>query len=155
MRRKDREITDFNALTDIIDKCDCCRIAINDDTFPYIVPMNFGLSKDNNKITLYFHCANEGKKLDLIRKNPNVSFEMDTKHILVKGETACDYSMDFESVCGTGIAEFVEEKQFALNQIMNKFTKKDNYSFSQKDLEFVTVFKITATQITGKIHKVN
>lgn len=155
MRRKDREITDINIINDIMERCDCCRIALHDNPFPYIVPMNFGISRDNDKFTLYFHCASQGKKLDLIRKNPNVSFEMDTKHILVGGENACDYTMDFESVCGNGIAEFVDDKQFALNLLMKKFTKKDSHSFSQKDLEAVTIFKISVTAITGKIHKTN
>ena len=42
MRRKDREITDFNEIINIIKKCDVCRIALNDKDFPYIVPLNFG-----------------------------------------------------------------------------------------------------------------
>ena len=43
MRRKDRQITEFNEIIEIIKKCDVCRIALNDKDFPYIVPLNFGL----------------------------------------------------------------------------------------------------------------
>lgn len=43
MRRKDREITDFDEIVAIMRKCDVCRIAVNDGDTPYIVPMNFGL----------------------------------------------------------------------------------------------------------------
>ena len=43
MRRKDREIKDFNEIIEIIRKCDVCRIALHDGDFPYIVPLNFGL----------------------------------------------------------------------------------------------------------------
>ena len=42
MRRKDREITDFDEMMKIIAKCDTCRLALFDDEFPYIVPLNFG-----------------------------------------------------------------------------------------------------------------
>ncbi|MCI9135355.1 MAG: pyridoxamine 5'-phosphate oxidase family protein, partial [Lachnospiraceae bacterium] len=40
MRRKDREITDFQEILEIIRKCDVCRIALNDEEFPYMVPLN-------------------------------------------------------------------------------------------------------------------
>ena len=43
MRRKDREITDFDEIVSIIKRCDVCRLALNDEEFPYIVPLNFGL----------------------------------------------------------------------------------------------------------------
>ena len=66
MRRKDREVADFTEQLAIIKKCDVCRIALNDeDGFPYIVPMNFGMDVQDGQLYLYFHCATEGKKLDL------------------------------------------------------------------------------------------
>ena len=57
MRRKDREITDFNEILEIIKKCDVCRVAINDKDFTYIVPMNFGLDVQGEQVYLYFHSA--------------------------------------------------------------------------------------------------
>lgn len=47
MRRKDREITDFQEIIATIKKCDVCRLAWNDQDYPYIVPMNFGLDVQN------------------------------------------------------------------------------------------------------------
>ena len=47
MRRKDREITDFDEMMKIVAKCDTCRLAIFDETFPYIVPLNFGTNVEN------------------------------------------------------------------------------------------------------------
>ena len=61
MRRKDREITDFNEMLEIMKKCDVCRIALNDEEFPYIVPLNFGLDIQEDKVLLYFHSAMKGK----------------------------------------------------------------------------------------------
>ena len=69
MRRKDREITDFDEMMKIIAKCDTCRLALFDDEFPYIIPLNFGTNIENGQLYLYFHSAKEGTKLDLIRKN--------------------------------------------------------------------------------------
>ena len=69
MRRKDREITDFDEMMKIIAKCDTCRLAMFDDEFPYIIPLNFGTDIENGQLYLYFHSSKEGTKLDLIRKN--------------------------------------------------------------------------------------
>ena len=81
MRRKDREITDFDEIVEIIKKCDACRLAFNDGDYPYIVPLNFGLNVvDGKQVELYFHCATKGTKLDLIRKDNRATFEMDCNH---------------------------------------------------------------------------
>ena len=71
MRRKDREITDFDEMMKIIAKCDTCRLALFDDEFPYIIPLNFGTDVEEGQLYLYFHSAKVGTKLDLIRKNKN------------------------------------------------------------------------------------
>jgi nitroimidazol reductase NimA-like FMN-containing flavoprotein (pyridoxamine 5'-phosphate oxidase superfamily) len=151
MRRKDREITDINEIISVMEKCDCCRIAFFDDEFPCIVPMNFGMSYDDNNIVLYFHCAGEGKKIDLIKSNPNVSFEMDCSHKLITGDVACNYSMEFESVVGTGVASFVMDNKIeALNYIMRKHSDADRFTYNEKYLKAVTIFKIDVKSITGK-----
>ena len=76
MRRKDREITAFDEIMKIIAKCDTCRVAMFDETFPYIIPLNFGTDLEDNQLYLYFHGAKIGKKIDLMKQNKNVSFEM-------------------------------------------------------------------------------
>lgn len=151
MRRKDREITEVNEIISVIEKCDCCRIAFNDDDYPYIVPMNFGFKCENNIIELYFHCAGEGKKTDLILKNPKVAFEMDCSHKLITGENACDYTMEYESVIGFGSASFIDEnKAQALDIIMRKYSSQTEFKYDEKRLGAVRIFKITVKSITGK-----
>ena len=97
MRRKDREITDRNEIELIIEKSTVCRLAMADDSGPYIVPLCFGFR--NN--TLYFHSAAEGKKLGFLRKNPRVCFELDCDTEVRTGGKACDFSMRYRSVIGS------------------------------------------------------
>ena len=80
MRRKDREVTDLSDIIGIMENCDVCRLALNDDGYPYILPLNFGMAVNGDKITLYFHSALEGYKVGLIRNDNRASFEMDCKH---------------------------------------------------------------------------
>jgi uncharacterized protein len=152
MRRKDREITQMEELLEIMRKCDVCRLALFDGTYPYIVPLNFGLAYNETTLELYFHCAREGKKLDLIRSNPNAAFEMDCSHNLITGDKACDYTMEFESVCGTGKISLLSEddKINALTHMMRQYSKESSFEFNQNHLKAVTVFKLTVDSITGK-----
>ena len=95
MRRKDREITDFAAMTDIVQACRCCRLGLTDtDGTAYIVPLNFGFTVEDKTLTLWFHGAAEGKKLDLLRQASVVTFEMDTDHQLIPGAPAAHSSYD-------------------------------------------------------------
>ena len=65
MRRKDKEITDIKSIEKIIQKSKVCRLGLSLNDTPYIVPVCFGYRAK----TLYFHSAQEGKKIDIIKKN--------------------------------------------------------------------------------------
>ena len=60
-----------------------CRIAMIDNAQAYIVPMNFGYDFQGETLSLYFHCANEGRKIDILRVSKDVCFEMDCAHKLI------------------------------------------------------------------------
>lgn len=155
MRRKDREITDFNEVLAIMEKCAVCRLAMVDNGLPYVVPMNFAFIEEKGKITLYFHSAKEGRKIDILKTNPVVCVEMDCSLKLIVGENACDYTMNYKSIIGSGTAEFIdneEEKEFALIQIMLKYSRNNNFEFYEKVYEHTALLKVTINEISGKKH---
>ena len=151
MRRKDREITDFNEIIDIIKHCDVCRIAMHDDEYPYMVPMNFGLDIVDGQIYLYFHCAKDGKKVELLRKNPKVMFEMDCEHIFILYEERMSCTMGYKSVMGYGIMEFVEEndKLKALQILMRQYHAEE-FKFNTNMIAVTEVLRLKVTSMTGK-----
>ena len=77
MRRKDREVTDFDTIVKIIDECEIIRIGLADGDFPYIVPLNFAYIVKDRQIDFYVHGAMAGRKYGLMQKNQKCSFEMD------------------------------------------------------------------------------
>ena len=151
MRRKDREITDFNEIINIIKKCDVCRIALNDKDFPYIVPLNFGLDIQGKEVYLYFHCAMEGKKLDLIAKDNRVTFEMDCDHNFILYEERMSCIMGYESVIGHGVIETVpdENKYESLKILMRQYHAED-FKFNTDMMRVTTVLKTTVIDMVGK-----
>ena len=157
MRRKDREVLDEVKIDKFIRNCDCCRIGFYDkeNNEVYIVPLNFGYSHVDNKRVFYFHGAKEGRKIELISKTKKVSFEMDSNHELIVGKMACDYSERYQSVMGTGLISFVEDKDekiAALNEIMFQSTGKKDWDFPEPMLNGVAVFKIEVTSLSCKEH---
>ena len=158
MRRQDREVTDSMKIADIISRCACCRIGFYDDGEIYIVPLNFGHEIKDDSYVFYFHGASEGRKIDLIRKNPKVGFEMDTDHAVYshnESEVACGYTARFQSIIGNGIVSIVsetEEKKLGLSLIMEHNTGKREWKFDEKMVEAVTVFKLEVTKISCKEH---
>lgn len=155
MRRKDREVPDYGKMLSIVNACDCCRIGLVDEEEAYIVPMNFGYEEKDGKLILYFHGANEGRKIDLIKKQNMVSFEMDTKHELVEGKTACAYSYLYQSVMGKGKVELVQdsaEKAHGLEVVMAHYSKGSDWEFPEKMLSNMAVIKLTVEEWSCKEH---
>jgi nitroimidazol reductase NimA-like FMN-containing flavoprotein (pyridoxamine 5'-phosphate oxidase superfamily) len=152
MRRSDREVKEFEDIVAIMKKCDVCRIALNNDGYPYILPLNFGLHIEGNKIELYFHGAMEGTKYVLMEKDNRVSFEMDCEHRLVTEMESGSCTMEYESVIGQGRMEILsdDEKYDALCILMKHYHQED-FSFNKAIMPHTKVFKLVVENVTGKV----
>jgi len=148
MRREDREITEQKALDEIMKKAQVCRLAVSYEAMAYIIPMSFGYTNR----TLYFHSAQEGLKLMILRENPKACFEVDIDTQVVPGETACDWTMRYQSVVGFGDVEFIEQlegKREAMRIIMQQYTDEVK-PIEDSALSGVTLLKLTVSNMTGK-----
>lgn len=155
MRRKDREITSYDKMLEIMQSCDCCRIGLKDEDSVYILPLNFGYEEKSGKLTLYFHGASEGKKIELIKQQNTASFEMDTKHQLVEADVACSYSYLYQSIMGKGKISLVddpEEKINGLECVMLHYSNNNTWKFNEEVLKRVAVIKIEVTEWSCKEH---
>lgn len=154
MRRKDREITDLNKIKEIIENNQCCRLGLIDQDHVYIVPLNYGYLYENNEHIFYFHGAKEGHKIDLIKQNKHVGFEIDNHHQLVEGKTPCQYSMKYQSIIGKGHIELIEddeEKKLGLQLIMKNVAHQD-VTFNNQMISSVAVMKLIVDTLSCKEH---
>ena len=148
MRRKDREITDIALIEDIIRNSLVCRLGMSRDDQPYIVPLCFAYS--NN--TLYFHCAGEGLKLEIVQQNPNVCVEFDIDQEVIQGDKPCKWGMKYRSVIGFGKASFVEdlqEKRKGLDAIMKHYSGR-SFEYVESAIESTCIIKVEIESMTGK-----
>ena len=151
MRRSDREVTDIQEIRSLIDECKVIRLAMIDGDKPYMVPLNFGYTCEDGAFTFYCHSAKEGKKLDVIRKNASVAFEMDCQNALQHGETACTHSYYYASVLGEGKAEILEgdEKRKGLSALMLHMAGRNDV-FTAEMADKVAVIAIRVDALTAK-----
>ena len=149
MRRKDKEITDFEQLEKIIRREKVCRLALSENDTPYLVPLSYGYA---NK-TLYFHSAPAGKKIEILKSNPKLCFEIESNIEVVTDPLPCKWGMKFETVVGNGSAEFVEDlsaKREALKIIMNQYGSLYSDNITTDTLQNTIVFKVEIKSMSGK-----
>ncbi|MCD4720247.1 MAG: pyridoxamine 5'-phosphate oxidase family protein [Desulfobacula sp.] len=148
MRKKEKEITDIKEIEKILQESNVCRLAMVDGDKPYMVPMNFGYQDGH----LFFHSAKQGRKIDLIQKNPNVCFEVDQLIKFKKAKLACEWGVEYKSVIGSGRAQLLEnldEKIAALNIIMSQYSDRI-FEYPDETLEKTAVIKVQIDNMTGK-----
>ena len=148
MRRSDREIIERSEIDGIIRGCQVCHLGLTDGLEPYVVPLSFGYDGQ----ALYFHCAREGRKLDILRKNSRVCFEFDILDGLVTGDAACQWGMAYRSVIGAGrghVVEGLDEKRQALALLMKQYADS-GFTFPDMALEAVAVIRVDIDSISGK-----
>lgn len=150
MRRNNHEITDFKEIVDVLEKCNTLRIAFNGDEYPYIVPVSFGIKRNEQDIEIYFHGAKEGFKVEQIEKYPKVCIEGD---IFYKTEeTHYGITARYESVIGNGVIEKVTDDEIVtgLKAICTHYGYEKYNIEDCKTLPMTAVYKIKVNKLTGK-----
>ena len=152
MTRREQQITDINEIKEILEKSKVVHIGMIDGDEPYVVPMNYGHIFEDGKLTLYLHGAVRGRKIDVLKTNPKVFFEMCCDVTPFEGDVACRYGTTYASIMGRGLAsviEDVEEKKQALTLLMKAQTGKD-FTFEDKLTTVVSIIRIDTLEFTAK-----
>ncbi len=152
MRRADKEVKNRDEIIDILNICKTATIAMVDNNVPYVLPMSYGYEFIEDSLVLYFHCAMEGRKLDILKENNVVCFNIFSEGKPVYAEIPCDSGYYFSSIIGNGKAEIVEdsaEKCYSLGRIFEHQAGR-TVDFTKKQASTVCVFKIVSNDYTGK-----
>ena len=147
MRRADRQVSG-EAAEGMLGGGAVCHLAMVAQGEPYLVTLNYGFRAG----TLYFHCADEGKKVEILRACGRVCFTVVPRHELLVAESACSYGMRYESVVGYGTPRFIEENEAkceALGIIMAQYAD-GAFQFSGAALSRTRVFAVDIERMTAK-----
>ncbi len=149
MKRADREVTDREAIDDILRRAEVLHLAMCADDGPYVVPVNFGY----DGTALWVHCAEEGRKLDVLAGDPRVCFETCVDVRIVPGKQ-CGWAARYRSVVGRGIAVPVSdpaEKSYGLGVLIAHYSRQSEV-VPVRLTDGVVVVRIDISSMTGKAY---
>jgi len=153
MRRTDREVTDLAEIKAVLNDAQIVHLGLVDGGAPYVVPMHYGYTLADGRLTLYLHSAPEGRKLDVIRADARVFVEIDVLDGMNPGgELACKYGAAYRSVMGSGRACIVTdaaEKARALEILMRTQTGRD-FAITGEMAAGVAVIRVDVDAFTAK-----
>ena len=152
MTKREYKITDEAQIRLILDTAKVLRLGLAVDNEPHIIPLNYGYSMEEGKLTFYLHSAVKGSKLELMERNPNVCFELDCDYRPFEGVLPCQYGLGYSAVSGRGrvtIVEDVQEKMDAMSILMKTQTGKD-FTFTERLVSIVSVIRLDVSEYTAK-----
>ena len=152
LTKREARVTDPKQIRHILDTAKVLHLGLAVDNAPYLVPMNYGYTMEDEKLTLYLHSAVRGKKLDMIQANSKVFFEIDGDRMPFEGRVPCQYGMVYSSIMGRGTATLVEDPEAkiqAMSILMKTQTGKD-FTFNERLVSIVTVIRIDVQEYTAK-----
>ena len=151
MRRKDREVTDKKEIIGILRRCDTVHIGMQGEKYPYVVPVSFGVDEENGETAVYFHCAKQGLKTELLRRSASVCVEGDVFMGVQKTEHGI--TARYESVIGFGKCSFAEEPEEiikGLRLILEHYGQTDHPIDRCRGLQNMDIGRIVLESISGK-----
>lgn len=150
MRRKDRRITDAETSAILANGEYGVLSTVSPHNEPYGVPLNYCVIDDS----IYFHCALEGRKLEHIARNPNVSFCVVGKTRVLPDQFGTKYECCI--VEGRASESFGAEKQRGLEGLLHKYSEpyfSEGLKYIERLKDQTRVFKITMESVSGKARK--
>lgn len=144
-----KTITDRKIIDLILKESTICRLAMIDQMEPYLIPLNYGYF-DN---ALYIHSAPIGRKIEILKRNKRVCFEIDLPAEIVRNELSCDWSTKARSLIGYGTVEIITdsaEKRRGLDIIMAQHGKSSGNNYKDSLVDSIVILKLLIEEITGK-----
>jgi nitroimidazol reductase NimA-like FMN-containing flavoprotein (pyridoxamine 5'-phosphate oxidase superfamily) len=152
VRRFERQITTESEIRAILSRERVVRVAFAVGDEPYIVPLSYGY--DPTLHTIFLHTAAAGRKIEFIDRNPRVCFEIEGSSIVLRGEKACAWGLEYESLIGYGVLSEVlgaEDKRRAVERLMQQHSDEAvHWEFAPGEMTRVRIWRLVIESVTGK-----
>lgn len=130
-----------------------CRVTLNDKPYPYTLPMEYYFFGD----TMYFHFTTTGKKMDLLRSDPNVCVEVDWstddlsdyRSVIIRGRLVEVAETAERNTMNLAMSTAVRDKLGIMGVLRVPWTKKGIDYLSASNIP-LTLYKLEVHEMTGK-----
>ncbi len=149
MRKADRRIDDPALLEDILRRGQVLHLAMCQGGQPYLLPLSYGFRPGR----IYLHTGRSGLKLEYLRANPKVCFEVSVDVKIVPGALACAFNCHYLCVLGFGRAVEVtdqEERRLGLLAVTQQYAGPGDHQLKPESLARACVLRIDIEELSGK-----
>ena len=152
MRRKDRQVTDFNKIVSIIDECPIIHIGLADGDYPYVVTVNFAYKVEGEQVYFYIHGAKAGRKYELMTRNKKCGFFMEMNDGIKVMPEKKDCTTIYRSVAGTADIAFLEgDDAFeAAEIVMKRYPETANAPYNLASVPHTCFARLKVLELNGK-----
>lgn len=130
-----------------------CHLSFATNDEPYGITVNYGFDRKY----LYFHSSQKGKKVDIIKTNPKVWFNIYSDQDIYSSDSACHWGTKFRSLMGHGVAELLiseKDKTTGLKAIMKNYSGSADHEFDPKILSHTNIYRIKFKDLTTRKNKI-
>ncbi len=156
MRRKDRKVTDEDAIRFILMNQEVLHLGLSDSDRIYVVPVNYAFTYKDGHLALYFHGAKAGLKYDILQEKPDVGFCIDGDQVVIPDEKdAGRFTTHYKSVIGSGHVSMIQEREEAkkaLTLFMKHYSPRD-WDISDAMAERAAIFRLDAEEFQVKVNR--
>lgn len=152
VRRQNRILDNESRIKELLDSSEYgfLSLGVDEDGYGYGIPISYAYDDEAN--SLYFHCALDGKKMDMLKLNSKVSFSVVgvTKPIADKFTTLYESVMVFGDV---DISLSDKEKRKGLRLLVRKYSEgfeEIGEKYMDKSWSRTAVFRLRIEHITAK-----
>ncbi len=156
MRRREKEVTDPGAILDVLARGEVLRLAvIAEDGAPYVVPLSYAAvpPTEGEPLRILLHSAPEGRKIEALRRDHRVGFEVTVDVALARAEKPCEFGVRFRCVIGSGRARFIEdsaEKSRALSILGARYGAAPA-AVTEAEAQRAAVIEIRVSEVRCKV----
>ena len=152
MRRKDRQVTDFDRIVSIIDECSIIHLGLADEPYPYVVTVNFAYKVEGEQVYFYIHGAKAGRKYELMQKNKKCAFFMEVNEGIKTMPEKKDCTTIYRSVAGSADIEFMEgDDAFeAAKLCMARYPETEKAPYNLASVPHTCFARLKVVELNGK-----
>lgn len=156
MRRKDRKVTDEDAIRFILMNQEVLHLGLSDSDRIYVVPVNYAFTYEDGHLALYFHGAKAGLKYEILQEKPDVGFCIDGDQMVISDEKdAGRFTTHYKSVIGSGHVSMIRESgeaRKALSLFMKHYSPRD-WDITDAMVSRTAIFRLDAEEFQVKMNR--
>lgn len=149
MRRHDKEIRDPAIIKEILTNSRILRLGMVYNNEAYIIPVNYAYTDG----MIYIHSAPQGRKMEILRSNNLVSFEIEYSEEIISDDKPCEWSAKYRSIMGKGTITIENDpvrKKAGLDLIMRRYGASGELIYDESSVSRMVLLILQITSLTGK-----